>query len=242
MFGYYTPVLILQAFCLYHAFKNHNDYKWFLLIIFLPIIGCIIYLYLHFANKISVEGIKEEVKQVVNSNYKIEQLEKESQITDTFSNKIKLAQEYLNKARYSEALDILETCQEGIHKDDPELLIALVKAYYLNQQYQKAIEAGQKLKNNLEFKDSVEKIAYAWSLSKAGQKEKAFETFEEMDMPYSKYPHRLEFSRFLIEENRVGEAKEKLEELLDEISHMDGYEKRQKRGIQNEIKQVYQSL
>ena len=43
MFRFYTPILILQVFCLYHAYKNKSENWWYFLILMFPLIGSLIY-------------------------------------------------------------------------------------------------------------------------------------------------------------------------------------------------------
>jgi hypothetical protein len=63
-----------------------------------------------------------------------------------------------------------------------------------------------------------------------------------MDAQFSNFPHRFEYDKFLLDNQRPDEAKAKLAELLDEIEHMDAFEQRQKRPIQRNIKQLYSEI
>src|SRR4051812_13448934 len=94
-FGYYTPFLILQAFCLYHAYKNNNQQKWYWIIIFFPVVGCVIYLYDNFYSKHKLQSISEVAKNLVNSNRRIEQLERDVKFNDNVTNKVNLADAYM---------------------------------------------------------------------------------------------------------------------------------------------------
>ena len=85
MFRFYTPILILQAFCIFHAYKTGRSQRWFYLIIFLPIIGCVLYLYDTFITRKNLEDLSEGLKQTINSNRKIEQLEKKRSLADTIN-------------------------------------------------------------------------------------------------------------------------------------------------------------
>src|SRR5262245_41592304 len=146
MIGYYTPILILQAFCLYHAYRNNSLQPWVWLIIFLPLIGCGIYLYDHFFNRSNIETLAEGVKNVVNTNYRIEQLERAHKLSDNITTKTNLAAAYVAYGRLDDAISLYKECLTGFMADDPSLQMKLLQAYFLKQDYAAAIELG----NNLE--------------------------------------------------------------------------------------------
>ncbi len=74
MFRFYTPIILLQAFCLYHAYKRNEEQKWFWIILIFPAIGCLIYLYHTFYSKENIEDLTEGVKTSFINNYKIDKL------------------------------------------------------------------------------------------------------------------------------------------------------------------------
>jgi hypothetical protein len=104
-------MLALQAFCLYHAYSNRSNQKWYYLIIFIPYVGCFIYLYDAFYSRRNVTQVTEVFKHVVNNNYKIEQLEKAAEFNDSATNNIRLADAYLETGRYPEAAVLYEGCR-----------------------------------------------------------------------------------------------------------------------------------
>ena len=242
MLRFYAPILLLQGFCLYHAYKNNTQQKWFWLIIIFPLVGSLIYLYYHFSGKINIDNITEGVKEALDSNYKMEKLEKENRFADTAANKIKLGDQYMQKERYKDALEMYESCLNGIYDDDPELMRKLLQANYMSGNYEQTINFGEKLENDYGFKNSNERIALAWAYFHNHGKEIAEKTFKAMDMQFANYPNRIEYCKFLLKENRTEEAKNKLATMIEEIEHMDSYERKMKRGIQGEIKKMYEGI
>jgi hypothetical protein len=61
-------------------------------------------MYHNFYNRNNINTIAEGVKEVVNSNYKIEQLEKALQFSDNITNKTNLADAYVGNNRYTDAI------------------------------------------------------------------------------------------------------------------------------------------
>ena len=242
MFRLFPLVLILQVFCLYHAFKNNSEQRWFWLIILLPFIGSLIYLYYHFFNRNTIENLGENITKVVNSNYEIERLEKEVTFSPTVKNKLLLADQHIKNGNYDRAIELLESSNKGTYANDPEILMQLVKVNYLNKNYSATVSYGALLENDYDFKKSEERIAYAWALFNTNDHAKAESVFQDMNHPFSNYKHRLEYANFLIQESRHTEAKNLLELLIHEIDHMDRAERKMKRAIYGSIKQLYNTL
>src|SRR5258706_14699221 len=88
MIRFYTPIFLLQAFCIYHAYKNNADQRWYWFILLFPGIGSAFYLFHHFYNRNNLNTITESVKGVVHSNYSIEQLEEAFRFSDNLRNRI----------------------------------------------------------------------------------------------------------------------------------------------------------
>ena len=242
MFGYYTPILILQAICLYHAYKNNTQQMWFWLIIFFPVVGCLLYLYNNFASRRNIKTLAEGVKGVVNSNYRIEQLEKELRFSDTVNNKVNLADAYVGVHRYEEAVQLYSSCLQGFMADDPTLRMKLLHTHYQNNDYEAAINYGLALEQEKTFKNAEERALYALALYHTGRTEDAEKVFEELDKSFTNYPQRLEYARFLFAINKTEQCKEKLAEMLAEFEHMDSMEKRLKRDTIREVRYLYNEM
>lgn len=106
MYEYFYPLLALQAFCIYHVYKTRQEQKWYWMIIFFPYVGCLIYLYEAFYSRRTVSNLTEGFKQVVNSNYRIEQLEAALRFSNTAKNKMDLAGAYVAIGRNADAITL----------------------------------------------------------------------------------------------------------------------------------------
>ncbi|UTW64384.1 tetratricopeptide repeat protein [bacterium SCSIO 12741] len=220
MFRFYTPILILQFFCLYHAYKNKSESWWYILILMFPLVGCLIYLYKHFYSRQNVERVSEGVKQVINTNYHVDKMEKQHRFNDSVGNRINLADAYCGVGRFEEAVELYESCREGYLHDDPGLIMKLMVTHFQMENYRPVVELGKSLEGNKDFEDDSSRVAYAWSLHHLGDQEEAYQAFEIMDVRFSHYGPRLEFCKFLDASGKRDEARERLDQMLDEISHM----------------------
>ncbi len=239
MYGLYTPIFVLQAFCIYHAYRNNAEQRWYWLIVFIPLIGCIIYLLRNFNNRATLNTLKENVKEVVISNYRVEQLEKALRFSESLKNKVNLADAYVEVGRYKEAIALFSDCLQGFMSDDPSLQMKLLNAYFMNEDYEKAVEFGEKLDSGKQFKNSEERVAYAWSLFLAGKQDKAEKVFEDMDRSFTNYFHRFEYCKFLLKRDKADLAKEKLNNLMEEFDQMQSSERSLKKNILRDVRDLY---
>ena len=238
MFGFYTPILLLQAFCAYHAYRYNAERRWYWLILFFPGIGCLIYLYHHFYNRRSIDTLAESVKVVVNSNYKIEKLERAYKFSDSITNRVNLADAYLEIGRYDDAIVLYVASLSGFMADDPALNMKLLYAHFLNRNFTEAVDIGRKLEAEKKFSNSPEWVAYGWSLFYIDNVEEAERIFRATDKAYTNYPQRLEYCKFLLENKRTEALREKTAELLEEFEHMRGPERKFYRSTISEVRSL----
>ena len=242
MYGLYTPILLFQAYCVYHAYRNNAEQRWYWLILFFPLIGCIIYLVYNInANSNTLEDLKANVKEVVVSNYRLEQLEKAFRFSDNTANKVNLADAYIDVARYKDAIILYESSLQGFMSDDPPLRMKLLGAHYLNGDYDLVVKYGNELESEKSFKNAEERVAFAWALFHTGKLEEAERVFSGMDATFTNYFHRVEYCKFLLKIEKGDSAKKKLTELMTEFDEMQSSEKRLKRNVLREIKELYNS-
>ena len=239
MFRFFPIVLVLEVFCLYHAYKNRADQKWFWFIIIFPLLGCILYLYHHFYSRDNLKNVAEGVKGVVNKNYELEKLEKEVKFSNSIQNKMNLADKYVEVGRTGEAIDLFKSCLEGFNANNTVVKMRLLECYASVGDYKRACEIGDTLADEKLFSKSWSRIGYAWSLYHSGRTADAEENFKATESRYSNYPHRLEHAKFLVEIKKDSEAKSLLEEMLAEFDNMDGSERRQKYADRKAIREYY---
>ena len=226
MFRLYTPVFLLQIFCLYHIYTHSKDFKWYLLVIFLPFIGSLIYLYLHFYNQKNIDKVGETVQNIFSTDSRTDKLKKEVEFSGTVNNRLNLANEYLVKGNYSAAAEQYEICLTGAHQDDPNILMKLLQAKFHLQQYDEVIAIGESLQNDHSFKKSNDRVALALAYNYTNQNDKAIAEFQKMNAKYSNYFQRYKFAELLNDVGHIDESQDLILDLEDEISRMDRLEYR----------------
>lgn len=242
MFGYYTPLLILQAFCLYHAYRHQAEQKWYWFILIFPGVGCAIYLYHAFYNRSNLQTLKQGLQGVLNSNYHIEQMEKQVRFSDNVTNKTRLADAYMQVGRYEEALTLYKEClSTGFMADDPDLRMKALQASFMKEDYTETISYGKSMASEKTFHNSEARIDYAWALHYAGKEAQAADVFKDLDKSFTNYRHRANYCKFLLQTNKPEVLKETLICLLEEFEHMDTNQRRYYRTVINEVKEMARS-
>jgi len=154
MLLYYLTV-ILQIYCLYHAYKNRNDYYWYFIIFFVPVIGCIIYLFTQVVNRKDVVNIKEEISTIINPTKKINDLQKLLQFSETFQNKINLADAYLENKDFKNAILYYKKALEGSFRNDSHTINKLLICHFYSNNFDKVIECAKKINLDKDFQNSI---------------------------------------------------------------------------------------
>lgn len=242
MLRFYSPIFILQIFCVYHAYSNKADRNSFLLILFFPLIGSLIYLYKNIYIKDTLEDLSEGINHVFTDNYKLKKLERQLKFSDTITNKIALANEYVLNGAYEKAEKLYEDCLNGLYKDDPNVIIKLIYVYYQQKKYEPVIHYSTMIKDSPEFKKSTTKLYYAWALFHLEQLDKSEQIFKELNTPYSNYEERLAYAKFLHFIHKKEDSIQQLKELLNEFEFMGNTEKKQKKKNIKAIQGFYASL
>lgn len=217
---YVYLILALQAYCLYHLYKNRNPYYWAFLIFFIPLIGCIIYLVTQVYNKRDAEKITNEITHIINPTKKIKDLEKRLQFSESYQNRINLADAYFEITDYNNALPQYLEALNDSSQNDFYVVSKLIEVFFLTEDYKSAVAYGDRIKHHLEFKKSRTQFIYGLALEKLGDFDAAEENLRQIDMRYSFYEERLILAKFLISREKKEEAKEILEDIQQESQHM----------------------
>jgi hypothetical protein len=239
---YWYLIIALQAYCLYHLFKHRRPYYWAFLILFLSAIGCFIYIFTQVYNKQDAQKITTEITHIINPTKKISDLEKKLQFSETYQNRVNLADAYLENKDYNNALPhYLETLDDS-SQNDFYVISKLVEAYYLSENYNKVVLYAEKINERAEFKKSKTQFIYGLAQEKLGNFESAENNLRQIDIRYSFYNERLLLATFLISRNKVPDAKEILEDIQNESEHMTKTNKRIYRNTIQDVEKLLSEL
>lgn len=239
---FYYLIIALKGFCIYHIIKSRNQYFWFFIVLLIPVIGAIIYIITQVFNKRDASILKENLTSVLVPTKKVRDLEKKLQFSETFQNRLDLADAFFEMKDYSNAINHYEVAMQDKSQNNYFILEKLIASYYKLEDYNKTIAYAEKLKQYPEFKQSKSEFLYGLALDKTGQFEAAEKHLKSIDQRYSNYSERLVLAKFFIEKNKINEAKEILNEISLESKHMTKPNKRKYRVTINEVEKLLNSL
>jgi len=238
---YYYIIIGLQIICVVHCLRKGTQTMWIWLIIFLPLIGCIAYIIMEIFNRNSMQQVQSGMGNIIYPAGKIKKLEKQLEFSDTFNNRIMLADAYLSAGNTEKAIQLYETSLTGAFKENEHVLIQLVTAYFKMQRYNDAIKVARKVYNNPAFHTHGH-VLYAMALDKVGEADLAEKEFNTMKGRYSYFEARYQCGLFLINKNRISEAQKIFNDIVNEFSYLSSFEKRNNRVWYNSAKQELRKI
>jgi hypothetical protein len=228
--GYYYYITIaLQIGCAIHCLNRGTQGKWIWLIIFLPVIGSLIYIYSEVLSNRRYKAPNINVGAIVNPGGRIKKMEAELQFADTFANRIKLADTYLDAGMNDKAIELYTASLTGAFSENEHVLMQLVIAYLRVQRYDDAIAAAKKVYKLPQFIRSKAHIAYAQALEFSGNTAQVENEFKAMKGRYSYFGPRYEYGLFLVRAGRDEDAATIFQDMLSEEPHLSLVEKKSNR-------------
>ncbi len=225
-YEYYYLVFLLQAICLIHAAVKNNLNPWLWVIIFLPAIGSLIYLFTQVIRKSEVKAVQSEVVKIVTPGAQLKKLEKEYQFSNTFANRIALADAYLASGMNEKAIPLYEESLTGMFIENETVNNQLICAYYDALRYDDIIRIAPRVESTVNFDKHRACFCYAIALEKTGNIQKAETFFRKLDSRYANFEYRYYLGEFLIRQGKIPEAEIVFDEMIEESKRMSGREKR----------------
>jgi hypothetical protein len=216
----YYLIIILQGICVFHSIRKGNQGKWIWIIVFIPVIGSIIYLFSEVFTKRDLSTVQSTVSTLMNPVGRVKDLEKKLEFSNTFDNKVALADAYLATGSTDKAIELYESCLTGIFDDNEYVVTKLILAYYRSERYEAVVKITDKIYKSTEFKKSQAHIYYALSLENLGKTEAAEAELKTMKGKFSNFEGRVNYAQFLLRANRNEEAKAIFTEILEEAKFM----------------------
>lgn len=226
---FYVITIILQAICVIHCLKNKTSNNWIWLIVFLPMIGCLIYFFSEILTRSQIRNFQSGLGEIMSPSGSIKKLEDNLRFSDTFQNRVSLADAYFMNRQYEKAVELYESSLNGVFSENEYVLAQLVMVYYHQKRYPAIIHCAEKIYSRPQFQRSKAHIFYAVALAETGATEKAEKEFLKMNTRFSNFEARFYYAQFLESLNRVEEAKNILLDITDEFPRLTHVERKENR-------------
>lgn len=236
--AFYTITIILQAICVIHCVRKGNQGNWIWLIIFLPLIGCAVYLFSEVFTRRQMRSVQSGVGEIFSPSGSIKKLEENLRFSDTFNNRIALADAYMAVGQTARAIELYEDSLDGAFAENELGIARLVTAYYREKRYDDVIRIVPKIYKLPQFARSKANILYAASLSNTGQNEMAEKEFEKLNGRFSNFEARYYYAMFLQKNDRYKESRRILVQIVEEIPQLSSMERRSNKEWLNLAKDI----
>ncbi|WP_170179828.1 hypothetical protein [Flavivirga rizhaonensis] len=189
-------------------------------------------------NKRDAKKITNEITHIINPTKKVKDLEKQLQFSESYQNRVNLADAYLEIKDYNSAIPHYLEALEDSSQSDFYVIKQLIEAYFNIEDCKSVILYVEKIKEHPEFKKSRTQFLYGLALERVGKLEEAEENLKQIDIRYSFYNERLIYAKFLLSRDKKEQAKEVLEDVHTESQHMTKPNKRIYRGTILEVEKI----
>ena len=228
--SYYYIIIGLAIFCGVHSYRRGTLSRWIFWLIFLPFLGSVYYLYSEVFNKRSsfVKPVNYGPKKPA-SGVGIKKLEEALRFSDTFNNRVNLADAYLANGQTEQAIELYKISLTGAFDENEHVMQQLLVAYNETQRYSDIIPLAKKLQKLPQFNGSKSHILYAMALENLDRPDQAEKEFKLMKGRYSNFEQRYEYGQFLQRTGRDQDAWQVYSDMLNEEHHLSAMERKSNR-------------
>jgi hypothetical protein len=239
---FYWVSFALQAICVIHCLRKGTQTNWIWLIVFLPVIGCIAYIFTEIIRDGDIRQVQSGIGSLFNPSGRISRLEENLRFADSFGNRVALADAYLASGRTEKAIELYESSLTGAFEENEHVQACLMIAYFKLHRNADVLPLGKKVCRLPQFNRTHIHIIYAMALDYTDQPAEAEKEFSTMKGRYAHFEARYQYGMFLIRRNRPDEGFRLFREILDEAGHLSARERRTNRiwlsKIREELKRA----
>ncbi|MBL0050112.1 MAG: hypothetical protein IPP29_00640 [Bacteroidetes bacterium] len=146
------------------------------------------------------------VAMLVNPGGRIKDLEARFKFSETFTNRVALANAYLENKMYEKAIALYEPALTGVFNESEDVIHNLIKAYHQMGRYDDIIRIAPRIASTYGFARSKANLSYAIALAEKGKYDEAENEYKKMNLRFVNYESRFYFGDFLLLRNRKPEA------------------------------------
>jgi hypothetical protein len=228
--AYIIISIAMQIVCVIHCIRNNKHAGWVFVIIFLSLPGCIIYFFSEIVSVRNLGDIQSGLGTVLNPTGRIRRLENNLRFSDTFNNRVMLADAYLGIGRVDEAIELYTSSLTGAFTENDYVFRQLIASYFIKQRYQDVIPLARKIYNHPEFQRSRGHMQYACALGYTGDNQGADREFRKLKARFSAFEARYQYALFLGKIGRADEARHIFKEMTEEAPHLSPRERKSNRA------------
>jgi hypothetical protein len=206
-------ILLTQIAFAVHVVKTGRPIFWIFLIVFVPLIGCIVYGLVEVLPGLTqtrtARSVRTTLDTAINSERDFRALVAAVDDLPTPHNKHLLASELIRRGDYVSARNLYESALIGPHESDPTLLMGLARSLFMLGDAEGALRTLDRLQaENPGFQSHDGHLLYARALAGAGRNDEAIAEYKTLVPIYPGQEARARYALLLLEMGRTAEAAE----------------------------------
>ncbi len=231
----FGAILVLQVLLAIHAARTGRMQPWLYIIIFLPGIGCLLYVLVELLPELmggrTGRRVTAGVVQAANPGRNYRALAREAEIAPTVHNRLRLAEECLGLNRGAEALGLLQGCLAGMYATDPAIRLNLARAHYATGDFAAAVQVLEDLaRDTPDHRTTPGHLLYAMSLEGAGRTDDALREYAALADRFLGEEVRYRYAALLAQTGAPDAAQEKYQEIIRRVDLQGGVYRRAQRA------------
>ena len=223
--AYYYFILGLQALCIIHCLRMGRERGWIWFIVLVPFIGSVAYIFTEIFSRGHLQNVGKGLGSVINASGSIRKLEQQLRFSDTFNNRVALADAYLGTGQKEKAIQLYESSLTGAFTENEYVLKQLILAYFEAQRFTDVVAVAKKIYALPQFARSKAHILYAMALEKTGNPGQAEKEYQLMRGRFANFEARYQYAMLLSRIGRAAEAKKIFSDIVEEASQLTARER-----------------
>lgn len=205
--------VLIQVALVIHIIKTGRDTKWIWIIVTLPLVGSLAYLFIELlpgaGNTQTAQRATTKLRDTISPDADLKGAAREFSTSETVASAVKLAAECLEHGHYDEGKEVLYRARTGIHVDDPEILFGIAQCEFGLEHFKTVRELLEELiEKNPDYQNQDAHLLYARSLEAVGDTTNAELEYTTLH-GYATGPRAsLFYAKFLRNQGQQGAARE----------------------------------
>jgi hypothetical protein len=213
-------IFLLQLTVVYHAFKTGRPYWWIFVIMAFPVMGALIYFLIEvMPGSRSERGLKKignDIVKAINPDRDMKRKAEELAICGSVENKLKMADELVERGMFDEAIDLYKSGREGQYYFASDLLYGFARARFFNGEYLEARKLlGELQEHAPRYYPQEVALMKARAAAKFGDRSTARGEIEVLLDRFVGLEARYRYAEVLFEDGQAARAKAELERVID---------------------------
>ncbi len=213
--------VVIQVIAIVHVLRTGRDMRWILLIVFLPMIGTLVYLIIEVLPSLkhdpTARRALRRARAAIDPNHGVREgslAYERSQSVETAS---RLADQLVEANQCDEAIRVCNEARKGLFEDDPKILLSLANAQFGAGLYSATVSTLDYLRDkNPGLRSADGHLLYARALEEGGETDRALQEYEALAKYYPGAEARVRQALLHKRLGHTDEASRLLAELLDD--------------------------